>query len=93
MELRRAIEAAGARAELAAVSLDSDRADLENFLHVQGIVCPVAWDGKGWDGPLIQALGINSVPTAWLLDAKGVLRSLDALEDADGQIRQLLGGK
>ncbi|MEO6784943.1 MAG: TlpA disulfide reductase family protein, partial [Chthoniobacteraceae bacterium] len=92
VELRRAIEAEGARAELVAISLDSDRASLENFLRAQGIACPVAWDGKGWDGPLMQALGINSVPTAWLLDTKGVLRSLDALEDPAAQIRRLLGG-
>ena len=92
-ELRRAIEAAGEGAELAAISLDADRADLENFLRTKGITCPVAWDGKGWDGPLMQALGINSVPTTWLLDTKGVLRSLDALEDPDGQIRRLLGRK
>ena len=93
MDIRREIEAAGARAELAAISLDSDRAELENFLRAQGIACPVAWDGKGWDGPLMQALGINSVPTAWLLDTNGVLRSLDALEDPAGQIKRLLGGK
>lgn len=93
VQLRGAIEAAGARAELAAVSLDSDRADIEEFLRTKGIACPVAWDGKGWDGPLMQALGINSVPTTWLLDTKGVLRSLDALEEPDQQIRRLLGGK
>jgi hypothetical protein len=39
----------------------------------------------------MQALGINSVPTTWLLDTKGVLRSLDALEDTAGQIGRLLG--
>jgi hypothetical protein len=92
-ELRRAIGAEGARAQLAAISLDSDRAVLVNFLRAQGITIPVAWDGKGWDGPLMQALGINSVPTTWLLDKNGILRSLDALEDTDGQIRRLLGGK
>jgi Thioredoxin-like len=92
VELKRAIEAAGPRAELAAISLDADRAELENFLR-QGITCPVAWDGKSWESPLMQALGINSVPTAWLLDTKGVLRSLDALEDPAGQINRLLGEK
>lgn len=89
--LRRETEASGA--ELAAISLDGDRTDLENFLTTQGITCPVAWDGKGWDGPLMQALGINSVPTTWLLDPKGILRSLDAMEDTAGQIRRLGGGK
>jgi hypothetical protein len=92
-ELRRTIEAEGARAQLAAISLDANRADVENFLRAQGITIPVGWDGKVWDSPLLQALGINSVPTAWLLDTKGVLRSLDALEDPAGQIRRLLGAK
>lgn len=89
--LRRETETSGA--ELAAISLDADRAELENFLSAQGITCPVAWDGKGWDGPLMKALGINSVPTTWLLDPKGTLRSLDAMEDTAGQIRRLGGGK
>ncbi len=86
-------EAETSGAEVAIVSLDGERAELENFLRAQNITAPVAWDGKGWDGPLMQALGINSVPTAWLLDPKGVLRSLDALEDPAGQIRRLQAGK
>ena len=49
----------------------------------------MTWDGNGWDGPLMKALGINSVPTTWLLDRNGVLRSLDALDDPDSQIRRL----
>ena len=93
LDLRRAIEAAGPGAELAAISLDAEREALDDFLRAKGITCPVTWDGKGWDGPLMRALGINSVPTTWLLDKNGILRSLDALEDPDGQIRKLLGGK
>jgi hypothetical protein len=92
IELRRATDAVGAGAEFIAVSLDTERAELEAFLRDNGAKCPVAWDGKGWDGPLIQALGINAVPTAWLLDRKGVLRSLDALEQPEEQIRKLLRG-
>ena len=93
LDLRRAIEAAGPGAELAAISLDAERDSLENFLRGKGVTYPVTWDGKGWDSPLMRALGINSVPTTWLLDKNGILRSLDALEDPDGQIRKLLGGK
>jgi len=91
--LRQATATVGARAEFFAMSLDTDREDLDGFLSTAGLTCPIAWDGKGWDGPLIQALGINAVPTAWLLDTKGVLRSLDALEEPEEQIRRLLGGK
>ncbi len=89
--LRQATAAAGERAEFIAISIDTNRADLDGFLRANGVTCPIGWDGKGWDGPLIQALGINSVPTAWLLDTKGVLRSLDALEEPGEQIRRLLG--
>jgi hypothetical protein len=91
--LRQATAAAGQGAEFVAMSLDTDRSDLDAFLRTTDITCPIAWDGKGWDGPLIQALGINSVPTAWLLDTKGILRSLDAMEEPDEQIRKLLGAK
>ncbi len=91
LEIRRAAEAAGSGVQVAAISLDSDRADVEEFLRAEKITFPVAWDGKGWDGPLMQALGINSVPTTWLLDTKGVLRSLDALHETDAQLRKLLG--
>lgn len=84
-------ENAGDRVRLVAVSLDAERAPLEKLVRSSGLPCPVAWDGKSWEGPLIQALGINTVPTTWLLDKNGVLRSLDALDDTDGQIRRLLG--
>ena len=51
---------------------------------------PVACDGKGWESPLVRGLGINALPTVWLLDAHGRLRSLNALESAVAQARQLL---
>ena len=89
-ELQQAVEKAGIKTVLAAISLDTDRAALETFLREKKIACPVAWDGKGWSSPLMQALGINALPTTWLLDGKGVLRSLDALEDPPEQIRRLL---
>ena len=89
-ELQQAVEKAGAKTILAAISLDTDRTALENFLREKKIACPVAWDGKGWSSPLMQALGINALPTAWLLDGKGVLRSLDALDEPSDQIRRLI---
>jgi len=93
LALQRAATAAGPGVEFMVVSLDTDRTELEAFIRDHSLKCPVAWDGKGWDGPLIQALGINAVPTAWLLDQKSVLRSLDALEQPEEQIRKLLLGR
>jgi hypothetical protein len=72
-----------------AVSLDADTDVLARFMATQQPRPAVAWDGKGWDGPFVQALGINAVPTVWLLDKEGVVRTLDPLDDPEGLLRQL----
>ena len=53
---------------------------------------PVAFDGKGWESPLVRSLGINSLPTLWIVDRKGNLRALNARTDreASALIAQLL---
>ena len=73
-----------------AVSLDDDTDALGRFLATQKPRPAVACDGKGWNGPFVQALGINAVPTVWLLDKEGVVRTLDPLDDPAGLLRQLL---
>jgi hypothetical protein len=50
----------------------------------------VAVDAAGWDSPAVRNLGVNSVPSVWLLDRKGRLRSLAGLQGTETQLRQLL---
>ena len=71
------------------ISLDSNRKLLDTFLAEQNAKFPIAWDGKGWESPLVQALGINALPTTWLLDKDGVLGSLDALYETAEQLKKL----
>jgi hypothetical protein len=92
-ELQDAVGRHGAKAQLVGISLDADRAALEAYLRERKTECPIARAEKGWDSPLIQALGINALPTAWLLDRQGVVRSLDALDEPSNQIRRLLEEK
>jgi hypothetical protein len=72
------------------VSLDGKRETALEALKAHSLTWPTAWDGKGWESPLVRSLGINALPTVWLLDAHGKLRSLNALEGAAEQARQLL---
>jgi len=72
------------------VSLDSDRANLLGAMKALGIDWPTHFDGKGWDNALGRQLGINALPTVWLLDKKGNLRALNARETYAPIIRQLL---
>lgn len=71
------------------VSLDSERARLSRMLEQVGITWPVVCDGKGWESTAVRALGINSVPTAWIVDAEGKLRSLDARTGTVEQLKAL----
>jgi len=72
------------------VSLDEKRDDLDAVIKSRALAWPVVFDGKGWESPFVRELGINALPTVWLLDARGHLRSLNALEGTAAQVRQLL---
>jgi peroxiredoxin len=72
------------------VSLDVKRETVISTVKTRALTWPVAFDGKGWESPLVRGLGINAVPTVWLIDAHARLRSLNALEGAAILARQLL---
>ena len=71
------------------ISLDKEKAPLTAFLRQQKTQITVGWDGRIWESPLIRSLGINSLPTVWIFDKQGVLRSLDGLEETGKQISRL----
>lgn len=75
---------------LIGVSLDAKPEPLAALLRQKAVTWPVAYDGKGWESPLIRSLGINALPTVWLVDKQGRLRSLNGLEATASQVRQLL---
>ena len=83
------LQRASADAVFIGISLDDERKPLDAFLAGQNVKTPIAWDGKSWDSPLIQTLGINALPTAWILDKDGVVRSLDALDETAEQLKKL----
>ena len=90
-KVKRAVaEFPGERVQVFGVSLDAKPEPLGELLKSQKIAWPIVRDGQAWESPIIRGLGINSLPTVWLLDREGKLRSLDALENTGGQIRQLL---
>ncbi len=72
------------------VCLDERREVIAGLLKGRNISWPVGYDGKSWEGSLVRELGINALPTVWLLDARGRLRSLNALEGAAAKARALL---
>ena len=72
------------------VSLDQDREDLAAAMETLKIDWPVAFDGKGWQNSIVRQFGINSIPTLWLIDKQGHLQTLNARDNYQLRIKELL---
>ncbi len=78
------------RLRVVTVSLDTDRKLLAEKLAELPASWPTHFDGKGWESPLARSLGINALPTVWILDKKGVVQTLNAQAGYETWIRQFL---
>ena len=76
--------------QLVGISLDDKKESLQLIMNKFGLKCPVYFDGKAWESPLARSLGINALPTVWLVDKKGNLRVLNAINDTEGLVRGLM---
>lgn len=74
---RTAKEFAGRPVDFLTISLDEDRKALATTVAAADLRWPVQCDGRGWKGELVRSLGINALPTIWVLDRKGNLLDLN----------------
>ncbi len=64
---------------VATVSLDSDKSLLrERMKELRIEDWPTHFDGGGWQNKVARPLGINALPTVFILDKSGILRALNA---------------
>ena len=73
------------------VSLDDDPAALSGIIKVTGLNWLIHCDLRGWKGDLVRSLGMNALPTVWVLDRKGVLLTLNARDREEEWIDRALG--
>ncbi len=84
--------------EILGVSCDNSADELKGFLEKnKDMPWPQLFDAKEnpktrWN-PLAKEWGINGIPTMFLIDKKGVLRSVEAREDFEKEIPKLLEEK
>lgn len=76
--------------EIIGISFDQEKAALETFLKDKAMPWPQFFDGEGWKNRFGLEFGIQSIPTMWLVDKKGVLRDMNAREDLQGKVERLL---
>jgi Thioredoxin-like len=75
------------------VSLDRNKSDLDAAMKSLHLLWPTAFDGQGWQNAIARRFGINTLPTLWLLDRKGNLAFLNARDNYQLKVNELLLSK
>ncbi|HYE33281.1 MAG TPA: redoxin family protein [Methylomirabilota bacterium] len=76
--------------EILGISFDDSEAKLTNLIKQEEMTWPQYFDGKGWKNKFGLEFGINSIPSMWLVDKKGILRDLNARDDLAAKVQKLL---
>jgi thiol-disulfide isomerase/thioredoxin len=77
--------------EIVGISLDQSKQRLLDYTKQAGMTWPEYFDGKSWGNDISSRYGINSIPTSWLVDKKGFVRSIEARgPDLAEQVKALL---
>jgi hypothetical protein len=69
--------------------VDPDRTAVEAWRKANRVPYAIGWNAAGWKAPVLRQLGMTSVPSMWLIDRAGIVRSLDARLDLAAQLRSL----
>lgn len=72
----------GSGFEVIGISLDQQRASLDQALSRLAIPWPQYFDGKGWENEISVANGIRSIPATYLIDKEGNLKHVGLRGDA-----------
>ena len=76
--------------EIVGISFDQDEDTLKAFIKKKEMPWVQYFDGQGWQNKFGQEFGIASIPSMWLVDKKGILRSANARDNLKKKIKELL---
>jgi|GEM_PF-1059079 len=67
--------------DIIAISLDSNEKRAKDYIEMNKIEWKNCYTGKVWTDPAVVKYGVNSIPSYWVIDKKGVLRSFGLVGD------------
>ncbi|MGZ8940656.1 MAG: redoxin family protein [Limisphaerales bacterium] len=79
--------------EIIGINMDKQQNLMEGVVHKFKMPWPQYFDGKGWGTKFALEYNVTSIPSVWLVDKKGILRTMNAREDMEKQIADLLAEK
>ncbi len=76
--------------EIIGISLDEEEDALKKVIKDKKIPWPQYFDGKGWENPYVKKYGIDSIPTMWLINKKGMVVDTEPDDELEKKIEKLL---
>jgi len=77
--------------DILGISLDSSEQLFKDFIAKKQLPWKLAYSGLEWKDPVVKLYGISSIPSYWLVDKRGVLRSFNVKgEELRAAIAQLV---
>jgi thiol-disulfide isomerase/thioredoxin len=79
--------------EIVGINLDKSKKAMDSVLEKYNIPWAQYFDGQGWGNKFSLEYGVSAIPSVWLVDKKGVLRTTEGREDMEKQIQGFLAEK
>ncbi|MBI4324744.1 MAG: TlpA family protein disulfide reductase [Chloroflexi bacterium] len=76
--------------EIIGISFDQDKEKLQSFVTQKKMNWPQYFEGQGEENKFGREFGIQSIPTMWLVDKKGIVRDLNARQGLAEKVEKLL---
>ena len=76
--------------EILGISFDQDKDKLTSTLASKGMTWAQYFDGEGWGNKFGKQWGIQSIPTMWLVNKKGVLCDVNGRENLKEKLVKVL---
>ncbi len=76
------------------ISLDTDEAKHKAYIEEKGMDWDLSYSGKGWYDDAVKLYNVSSIPSVWIIDRQGNLRSFDIHgEEFSSVIKELVEEK
>jgi len=80
--------------EIIGISLDLDKKELTDFIKKNEMTWPQSFVGNNtgdpFDNPFVLKYGVRGIPAMWLINKKGQLVDVNAVENLEGKVEKLL---
>lgn len=67
--------------EIIGISLDNSIEPLNEYIKDENLKWKISYSGKAWKDETARLYGVNSIPSYWLIDKKGILRHFGLSKD------------